>query len=617
MMAKAAANPILHLIHRLVEDPKVRELPDRDLLQRFGAQQDQGAFHSLLRRHGPMVLDVCRGVLGDGSDAEDAFQATFLVLAQKSDSIRKRASLGSWLYGVAHRTALKARAQSAVRQKYESRAPQRETSEADDLSWREVRQVLHQELGGIPERYREALILCYLEGATQERAAARLGLAERTVRERLEHGRELLRRRLVRRGLGPAAVLAVAAWPVATLSAAVPAVLVGATVKAATRVAAGGAATPVVSATVAALTKGGLKAMLIPRLTIAAALLAAAMLATGALLGLGIVHDPSRVLAQQPRQIEKKPPIPVAAGPRGPNKLFIARAGCYALIDPDGKNGRKVGEDADFGFLLNARLSPDGKKLAALVQMPHVLGEGVVLKLYLRGLEKKDPWVDLGVKCQSFAWSADGTEIACSNFTDMNFMHGPDMKSPEATHFVVNVATKKQNALKISADHVITDWSRDGKFFLTTSVDGRAATKVARLHLMNRDGTEHKALMDGAAFGRLSPEGGRVLCTTFTVPEENKPAKLGLVLSVLDIASGKVDSVEESGDIYSYCWSPDAKRIAYTWREAHEGKFVELLNTETKCYVVVCDPDGKSRTTIATEKGRGPTPVAISVEEWR
>src|SRR5262249_20087670 len=154
--------------------------------------------------------------------------------------IRKGASLGSWLHGVARRTALKARAQSAVRHKHEARSPQRQAPQADDLSWREVRQVLHEELDGIAERYREPLVMCYLEGATQQRAAARLGVAERTVRERLERGRELLRLRLVRRGLGPGAILAVAAWPAATTLAAAPALLVGSTIKAAISVAAGG-----------------------------------------------------------------------------------------------------------------------------------------------------------------------------------------------------------------------------------------------------------------------------------------------------------------------------------------------------------------------------------------
>src|SRR5262245_46809552 len=309
MMARAAASPILKLIRGVVEDPRVRELPDRDLLKHFHSRHDEAAFHTLLRRHGPMVLDVCRGVLGDRPDAEDAFQATFLVLAQKAGSIRKGASLGSWLHGVAHRTALRARAQSAVRQKHEARAPPRQAAEADDLSWREVRHVLHEELGGLPERYREALVLCYLEGATQQRAAARLGLAERTLRERLGRGRELLRRRLVRRGLGPAAVLAVAAWPAATATAAVPAALADSTVKAAALVAAGGAAAAVVSAAVAALTQGVLRTMFLTRLKVmTAGLLVAGLLAGGVLIpALCALPQPSPARQPPVNQQEKSP----------------------------------------------------------------------------------------------------------------------------------------------------------------------------------------------------------------------------------------------------------------------------------------------------------------------
>jgi RNA polymerase sigma factor (sigma-70 family) len=283
-MTRAAPSPIAQFLRRVVEDGKVRELPDQDLLQRFHARQDHAAFQSLLRRHGPMVLDVCRGVLGDGPDAEDAFQATFLILAQKAGSIRKGPSLGSWLHGVARRTALKARAQSAVRQKHEARVPERQAAQADDLSWREVRQVLHDELAGIPERYREPLVLCYLEGATHQRAAARLGLAERTVRERLERGRELLRLRLVRRGFGFAAILAVAAWPAADVEAAVPAALVDSTVQAATTVTVGAVASAA-SGKVAALAQGVLTSMSHSKLKslkiTTAVLVAAALLVSG------------------------------------------------------------------------------------------------------------------------------------------------------------------------------------------------------------------------------------------------------------------------------------------------------------------------------------------------
>ena len=118
-----------------------------------------------------MVLGVCRRVLGDAHDAEDAFQATFLVLARKAGSIRKAASVASWLHGVACRAALKARARSATRRKHEARAPAGAAPEPDDLSWHEVRRALHEELDGLSDRYRVPLVLCYLEGKTQDQAA--------------------------------------------------------------------------------------------------------------------------------------------------------------------------------------------------------------------------------------------------------------------------------------------------------------------------------------------------------------------------------------------------------------------------------------------------------------
>jgi RNA polymerase sigma factor (sigma-70 family) len=268
-------------IRRVAEDRQMRDLPDQELLRRFRGQQDQAAFHTLLRRHGPVVLDVCRGVLGNEADAEDAFQATFLVLARKADSIRKTESLGSWLHGVAYRTALKARAQLATRQKHEARVPVRPACAPDDLSWREARQVVHEEVGGLPERYRAVVVLCYLEEATQEAAAAQLGLAKSTLGERLERGRALLRRRLLRRGLGPVALLTAMAWPAAVTSASVPLALVAASLKAATGTAAGSAAAPVVSAKVAALTEVVLKTMFVAKIkAVAVVLLVAAVLTT-------------------------------------------------------------------------------------------------------------------------------------------------------------------------------------------------------------------------------------------------------------------------------------------------------------------------------------------------
>ena len=273
IVSKATASPILQLIRRTAEDLRAREMTDQDLLQSFHAQQDQAAFHALLRRHGPMVLDVCRGTLGNEADAEDAFQATFLILARKAGSIRRAASLGSWLHGVAYRIALKARAQSATRQKHEARTPGPKAAEPDDLSWREVRQVLHEEVSRLPERYRAPLVLCYLEGATQDAAAVQLKLAKSTLRERLERGRALLRTRLMHRGLGPAAVLVAGAWPIANLSASMQAFIVSSTVKAATLFAAGRtAAVGLISAKAAALTEGVLQAMVLSKIKVATAL---------------------------------------------------------------------------------------------------------------------------------------------------------------------------------------------------------------------------------------------------------------------------------------------------------------------------------------------------------
>jgi RNA polymerase sigma factor (sigma-70 family) len=281
-MAKAESSPSLQLIRRVACDQRAQHLSDPDLLQRFKGQRDEAAFHALLLRHGPMVLDVCRGVLANEADAEDAFQATFLILASRAGAIHKGASVGSWLHGVAYRTALKARSQRTTRQKHEAGAPAQPISEPDDLTWREVRRVLHEELTGLAERYRGPLVACYLEGKTQDEAAAQLGLGKTTLKERLERARVLLGARLVRRGLGPAAVLVAAAWPSVSVSACLPAPLVSSTTKAAGAFAAGRAVPPgAISAKVAALTEGAMSAMLPTKLKIAMVLLALGVL-TGA-----------------------------------------------------------------------------------------------------------------------------------------------------------------------------------------------------------------------------------------------------------------------------------------------------------------------------------------------
>jgi cytochrome c peroxidase len=283
-MTRTAGSPILHVIRRAVEDQRLKELPDQELLRRFSTGRDEAAYSALLRRHGPMVLDICRNMLGNEADAEDAFQATFLVLAQRAGAIRKTSAVGSWLHGVAYRTALRAQAEFARRHKHEARASAQPPGvPSDDLTWREVQQALHAELNRLSECYRAPLVLCYLEGRTHDEAALLLGVSRATVKKRLEFARALLRQRLVRRGLGPAALLVAAAWPAARTSAQPPSALVSGTVKGATLVAAGQSmAGGAISAKVIALSHEVLKTMVLTRLKrLGVVLLAVALAGTG------------------------------------------------------------------------------------------------------------------------------------------------------------------------------------------------------------------------------------------------------------------------------------------------------------------------------------------------
>src|SRR5262249_22717151 len=166
-MVKTPATRLIQFLKRVVEDPRQRDFSDLDLLQRFVKDHDEAAFTVLIRRYCRTVFSVCPCLLPCEADAEDAFQATFLVLARNAESIRKGQSLGSWLYGVAYKTALKARANAASRRNHEAKTPVRSVSSpADDLSWREVQAVLHEELNRLPEEYRAPLVLCYLESRT-------------------------------------------------------------------------------------------------------------------------------------------------------------------------------------------------------------------------------------------------------------------------------------------------------------------------------------------------------------------------------------------------------------------------------------------------------------------
>jgi RNA polymerase sigma factor (sigma-70 family) len=178
------------------------ELADEELLTRFTSRREEAAFAALLRRHGPLVLSVCRRLLQDEHDAEDAFQAVFCVLARKGGAIRRRGALAAWLYAVAFRIARKARASRSRRPVLRSDLPEIPAApESPEWLWREIRAVLDEEVNRLPDKYQRPFVLCYLEGKTNEQAAAELGCPLGTVLSRLARARDRLRGRLTRRGL--------------------------------------------------------------------------------------------------------------------------------------------------------------------------------------------------------------------------------------------------------------------------------------------------------------------------------------------------------------------------------------------------------------------------------
>src|SRR5579884_1531770 len=260
-MSSSALAAGIHLLRCKLAALQPGEDSDERLLDAFTSRRDEIAFAALMRRHGPMVLRVCRRVLGHEQDAEDAFQATFLVLAQSAVALRNKTTLASFLHGTAYRTAMKAKQTAARRRKYEKQTPARPSADpAEELSWREVQAILDEEIDQLPETYRSVFVLCHLEGLSREETAQRLGLKEGTVSSRLTTARKRLSQQLARRGVELAAVLA--ALGLATQSAtALPIELMATTIKAALAAAAGEKLAGLVSASVVQLVKSATAAI--------------------------------------------------------------------------------------------------------------------------------------------------------------------------------------------------------------------------------------------------------------------------------------------------------------------------------------------------------------------
>jgi TIGR03009 family protein len=277
-MATAQLGTLVRHIHKLAAGSRNNHQTDRELLDNFTAGRDESAFSALVARHGPMVLRVCRRVLGHEQDAEDAFQATFLVLAKNNKSIRRGEALGGWLHGVAYRTAMKAKRSAARRRKHEARSRDQtachgcDSRGTQDPAWSEVRVALDEEIQALPVHYRSAFVACVLESKSVPEAAAELAYKAGTVSSWLARARSRLRQRLARRGIELTALLAALSVAESTGRAAVPAALAHSTIRFGLSVAAGNSAVDVIPTHIAALAVGVTRALFLSKAKIAIAI---------------------------------------------------------------------------------------------------------------------------------------------------------------------------------------------------------------------------------------------------------------------------------------------------------------------------------------------------------
>ena len=302
-MATPPLGVVLQQLRKMVRPRPVAALGDGLLLLRFLRGRDEDAFAALVERHGPLVLGVCRRVLPQGHDAEDAFQATFLVLIRKASSLDRDASLANWLYTVAYRLSLKVRVQSARRRAREQEVVQMRSHEvSSDADVADVLPLLDEELYALPEKYRAPLLLCYLQGKSNGEAARELGWRPGSMSRRLARGRELLRQRLVKRGVALSAA-GLALVLTQRCAAAVPVALGGETIRVGLLTAGGVALAETVSVRVATLVAGAMKEMFLLKLKLVAAILLVLGIA-----GVGAAFRPAPPAAPPAPPVEEAPP---------------------------------------------------------------------------------------------------------------------------------------------------------------------------------------------------------------------------------------------------------------------------------------------------------------------
>jgi RNA polymerase sigma factor (sigma-70 family) len=555
---------------------------DGELLARFQASRDEAALAALVQRHAPMVWGVCRRQLQNHHDAEDAFQATFLVLVKKAAGVPAQAVAG-WLYGVARQTAVRLRALAARRARRERQVVSmpEPTEEVRDAG---LASVLDEELGRLPGHYRGIIILCDLEGLTRKEAARQLGLPEGTVASRLARARVLLARRLARQGLAVSGPTLAGVLAQQAARASVPASGLTSLIESVTLVAAGQAVAGVVSLEVAALTERVLKAMSLNRLlkvTVVLLVVAALGGAAGLLYEVQAGHShQDRVAARQadekrvegalpPRQDRLGDPLPPGAVARMGSSRFrhlTHMAYLGVIVSPDSKTLLTTSEygvrawSLTTGKLLyhlrdefdfHPVFSPDGKQLAMIANGTIYLRDAATA----RKLRRIPATGEFPKRPVLLTFSADGRRLAAA-------LHEGDI-------LILDSATGKQigsldvrRTGKVSADYFLV-FAADGRTLLSMGRDPEFRDVIchwdlATYKLLKRVVPAYTGSRSTVA---LSPDG-----RTLAVPSRGP-------VTLLDTQTGLLRCTlqgDRNRATYGLAFSPDGKTLATAWTESGE-----------------------------------------------
>lgn len=570
-MANVRSDSGLSPALRLFDGGSVAGMSEGELLERFASRRDEAAFTALVALHGPMVLATCRGVLRDMNDAEDAFQATFLVLVKKAGVLRVIDSLGGWLYRVAFRMALQANEDAARRRERERRAGEESALRRSDCGEREEAvQRLYAEIDRLPDRYRLPLVLCHLEGLTQDVAARRLGLSEGTLRRRLEQARDRLRVRLRRGSESQNADAGLALLP---RQAAVPVAWAEEAVRVAVSVAPGRS-----KLLAAAWAETMLRSMSVARF-LRAGTMACALALTGTSLAImiGVVRGerPERAtrtgqggghIAAGASDVAKRMSLPRFDGPLAPlgNRVYVSGTSWLAdaapqdrwvslAIDAEGGAARREGWVYDRASIWR---SADGSILgwSGIGSRDGSLWARAERSLPRRVFDARN----LGQSCSGLicAFAPDGKQVVVATLV---LREGRRV----FTTWRMNADGTERIRLPLEDHEMVADWSPDGEQLLVVSL-GHSPTvgppSADTISVSNPDGGNRRLLRKGCMFiyPSFAPNGGRIAYIGCD-PRDGRHA-----LMVIDPDGSNPHRVLDLRGVVigRICWSPDGTRLA-------------------------------------------------------